>query len=94
MIEITENRTVLRDGVEIGRLIKFCCGIDYIPNTKHGSIFSILKAKYGTKKLIKCIEALSELKMPNRYFHFNFNYDIAKDKSKLKDYQQRLLLTN
>lgn len=84
-----KNDIAFKDGKEIGTIRKFCCGIDFRPKGKPNALFSILKAR-NDEKLKICISALSEIKVPKKRFHWNFNHEIATNEARLADYKNRL----
>lgn len=84
------EKRVYKGRKHVGTLRKFCCGIDFRPKHKPQALFSILKVKYGTRELEKCVESLLSIDIPDKSFHWNFNYEIAKDDCKLLEYAVRL----
>jgi len=90
MISIKEG-IVTKDGEKVGELRNFCCGVDFRIDNRPKALFSILKERLGTSKTKKCVTELLKMKIPNNSFHWNFTYEIAKDKERLKEYQESLL---
>ena len=88
--EVNGEKRVYQNRKLVGSVRKFCCGIDFRPKGKNGALFSILGVKFGEKKLEKCIESLLSINIPDKDFHWNFRYSIAKNKEELKDYEKRL----
>ncbi len=85
-ITLPEYR-VYRDGINIGTVRRFCCGVDFRPNYSKG-IFSILNVKgYFDKDLKKCIEAIASIYIPDCYFHYNFS---IKTLNRLDEYEEKL----
>jgi len=83
---------VYSDDVLVGYLRKFCCGIDFRPIKKQGSLFSILKVRnYSDRNLIKSLRFLIPLKLPKKAFHVNFNPEILSNKDKIESYKKSLI---
>lgn len=87
--EVNGIKKVYKNKKLLGTVRKFCCGVDFRPKAKN-CIFSILKVKIDSKELIFCIDKISSLNIPDCYFHYNFNIDIANSELKLKKYQKSL----
>lgn len=68
----------------VGTLRKFCCGIDFRPKECPDALFSILSVRFGDYRLMKCLEALCSIKIPNKSFHWNFSYKTAKNDCKME----------
>lgn len=81
--EVQGQKRVYNNRKLVGTLRKFCCGIDFRPQGKPDALFSILKVKFGEPELIKCIEALLSVEIPNKQFHWNFSYETASNDCKL-----------
>ena len=81
--EVEGEKKVYRNGELVGTLRKFCCGIDFRPHGKPDALFSILRVKFGEPKLIKCVEALLSVEIPNKQFHWNFSYETATNDCEL-----------
>lgn len=77
-----------------GTLNMFCCKVDFKPHNKPNTSFSILRVKFGSTKLIKCLEALLSIEIPNDNLHLNFNYEMATSKSKMANFETQLLLAS
>lgn len=75
----------------VGTCGQFCCGIDFRPLGKPNALFSILKVRnYSDYNLKRCIKAILSIEIPDRPFHANFNLELAKDKTRLLEYQTKL----
>lgn len=88
--ETKSGRCVYNGRNKIGIVRKFCCGIDFRLINKPNCLFSILEIKNYDDKLIMCIQKIMSLNIPDKSFHWNFSYDIAKDEKKIKSYQLAL----
>lgn len=76
----------------VGTVRKFCCGIDFRIKGKPNALFSIMPARsYKDTGLKESIEAILQMKIPKRNFHWNFNQKLLDDKEKLKEYELHLL---
>jgi hypothetical protein len=85
--EVEGEKRVYRGEKLVGTLRKFCCGIDFRPEGKPNALFSILKVKFGDRKLVKCIEALLSVEIPNKSFHWNFSYETAKNDTEFAEFK-------
>lgn len=90
-IKIGKDRFVYIDDINIGKVRKFCCGIDFRINDKPNALFSILNVRLGDKKLITCIKKIMSLQIPDIDFHWNFSPKMVSNKSELAKYQEGLL---
>jgi len=88
--EIKGKKYVYIGRNKVGIVRNFCCGIDFKPFNKSNCLFSILGLKHYDYKLKLCIQKIMSLNIPDKSFHWNFRYDIAKDEKRLKDYQLAL----
>lgn len=89
-VEIKDN-IVYKEDLPVGKVRKFCCGVDLMLNEYPKAYFSILQVRIHTKsKLLTAVKALLSIKIPDKRFHWNFSYNVAKDKAQLKDYEERL----
>lgn len=90
IIKIEPFTFAFKNKTSFAMLSEFCCGVDFRPKGKHNVLISIMEVKFGDKKLIKCLEVLSEIEFPDKSFHWNFTYEIATNEEKLKEYKLKL----
>jgi hypothetical protein len=88
--EVQGQKRVYNNRKLVGTLRKFCCGIDFRPHGKPNALFSILRVKFGEQKLIKCVEALLTVEIPNKKFHWNFSYGTASNDCKFAAFKNCL----
>lgn len=85
----SENRVYLNRKL-VGTVRNFCCGVDLRIKDKPGVLFSILKVKLGSNELSYCVEKLLSCTIPNKSFHWNFNYETAKNDCKMAAFKVAL----
>ena len=84
------EKVVFKNDIRVGTVRKFCCGVDFRDDRNDNALFSITKVSYSDYRLLKCIEKILMLDIPNKIFHWNFNYETAKNNVKLQEYQNKL----
>lgn len=89
-VKVTHDGVVRYKVRKIGTARNFCCGYYFRLTKRKMTLFSILKVK-SIEDLSDSIEALLSIKIPPRKnLHLNFSLEIAKDKNKLSNYEEKL----
>lgn len=84
------SRFVFKNGQKIATLRAFCCGIDFKPISNSDVIISILRVRFGSYDLLKCVKKLSDIDFTGLCLHWNFNVEIAYNAEKLSEYIESL----
>ncbi len=90
-IRIKDNQVYDNDDL-VGTHRKWCCGVDFHPLGKPNALFSVLVKKRNPNSwdFKRSVKAILSINIPDKPFHWNFNPETAKDKTKLVEYKTKL----